>query len=50
MSRVYNFSAGPSALPESVLQQAQQEMLDWQRQWHVGDGNEPSRQAFFDDR
>ncbi len=30
MSRVYNFSAGPSAFPESVLQQAQQEMLDWQ--------------------
>jgi phosphoserine aminotransferase len=30
MSRVYNFSAGPSALPESVLKQAQAEMLDWQ--------------------
>ena len=30
MSRVFNFSAGPSAFPESVLQQAQQEMLDWQ--------------------
>ncbi|NOS88861.1 MAG: 3-phosphoserine/phosphohydroxythreonine transaminase [Methylococcaceae bacterium] len=30
MSRVYNFSAGPSAFPESVLLQAQQEMLDWQ--------------------
>ncbi|HEY8094800.1 MAG TPA: 3-phosphoserine/phosphohydroxythreonine transaminase [Methylobacter sp.] len=29
MSRVYNFSAGPSAFPESVLQQAQQEMLEW---------------------
>ena len=29
MSRIYNFSAGPSALPEAVLQQAQQEMLDW---------------------
>lgn len=29
MSRVFNFSAGPSAFPESVLQQAQQEMLDW---------------------
>jgi len=29
MSRVYNFSAGPSALPESVLLKAQQEMLDW---------------------
>ncbi|MFN3986954.1 MAG: 3-phosphoserine/phosphohydroxythreonine transaminase [Rhodocyclaceae bacterium] len=30
MSRVYNFSAGPAALPEAVLQQAAEEMLDWQ--------------------
>lgn len=29
MSRKYNFCAGPSALPEAVLLQAQQEMLDW---------------------
>lgn len=29
MSRVHNFSAGPSALPESVLRQAQTEMLEW---------------------
>ena len=29
MSRVYNFSAGPSAFPESVLQQAQREILEW---------------------
>jgi len=29
MSRVYNFSAGPSALPEAVLQRAQAEMLEW---------------------
>ena len=29
MSRVYNFSAGPSTLPESVLLKAQQELLDW---------------------
>lgn len=29
MSRVYNFSAGPAMLPESVLKQAQEEMLDW---------------------
>ncbi len=29
MSRVYNFSAGPSTLPEVVLQQAQAEMLEW---------------------
>lgn len=30
MSRIYNFSAGPSMLPEAVLLKAQQEMLDWQ--------------------
>ncbi len=29
MSRVYNFSAGPAAIPQEVLEQAQQEMLDW---------------------
>jgi len=29
MSRVYNFSAGPAALPEAVLKQAQAELLDW---------------------
>ena len=29
MTRVFNFSAGPAVLPEEVLQQAQQEMLDW---------------------
>lgn len=29
MSRVYNFSAGPAALPETVLQQAREELLDW---------------------
>lgn len=27
--RVFNFSAGPAALPESVLQRAAEEMLDW---------------------
>jgi phosphoserine aminotransferase len=29
MTRVYNFSAGPAALPLEVLEQAQAEMLDW---------------------
>ena len=29
MSRVFNFSAGPAALPTEVLEQAQAEMLDW---------------------
>ena len=30
MSRAYNFCAGPAALPTAVLEQAQQEMLDFQ--------------------
>ncbi len=30
MSRIYNFSAGPAMLPEEVLTQAKEEMLDWQ--------------------
>ena len=30
MARVYNFSAGPAMLPEPVLAQARDEMLDWQ--------------------
>ena len=30
MKRVYNFSAGPSVLPESVLRRAADEMLDYQ--------------------
>ncbi|MBI4987990.1 MAG: 3-phosphoserine/phosphohydroxythreonine transaminase [Rhodocyclales bacterium] len=29
MARVFNFSAGPATLPESVLRQAAEEMLDW---------------------
>lgn len=30
MSRKFNFCAGPAALPEAVLEQARDEMLDWQ--------------------
>ena len=29
MTRLFNFSAGPGVLPETVLQQAAAEMLDW---------------------
>lgn len=28
--RLFNFCAGPAALPEAVLQQAREELLDWQ--------------------
>ena len=30
MHRVYNFSAGPAVLPEEVLREAADEMLDYQ--------------------
>ena len=29
MSRIFNFSAGPAVLPESVLMQAREELTDW---------------------
>ena len=29
MTRVFNFSAGPAALPEAMLEQLREEMLDW---------------------
>ncbi|MCB1632216.1 MAG: transcription elongation factor GreA [Pseudomonadales bacterium] len=29
MTRVFNFCAGPAALPEAVLKQARDELLDW---------------------
>ena len=32
MSRVFNFSAGPAALPADVLEQLRDEMLDWRGQ------------------
>jgi len=32
MSRVFNFSAGPAALPAEVLQQLRDEMFDWRGQ------------------
>ena len=30
VNRVYNFSAGPAVLPEEVLKEAADEMLDYQ--------------------
>ena len=30
MARVYNFAAGPATLPEEVLREAAEEMLDYQ--------------------
>ncbi len=42
MARVYNFSAGPAVLPEEVLKEAADEMLDYQGTGHVRYGDEPS--------
>ena len=42
MGRVYNFSAGPAVLPEEVLKEAAEEMLDYRGNRHVSDGDEPS--------
>jgi phosphoserine aminotransferase len=30
MEEIFNFSAGPAALPKAVMQQAQSELIDWQ--------------------
>lgn len=40
MSEVYNFSAGPAVLPEEVLKEAQEEMLDYPWMRHVRHGND----------
>ncbi|MFR8248200.1 MAG: aminotransferase class V-fold PLP-dependent enzyme [Lachnospiraceae bacterium] len=47
MSRVYNFSAGPAVLPEEVLKEAADEMLDYQRYRHVRDGDESPFQSIL---
>ena len=43
MSRVYNFSAGPAVLPEPVLKEVAEEMMDYQGSRHVRNGNEPQK-------
>ena len=45
MKRVYNFSAGPAVLPEEVLREAAEEMLDYKGTRHVRDGNESPLQS-----
>ena len=44
MARVYNFSAGPAVLPEEVLKEAAEEMLDYRGMWNVRYGDEPQIQ------
>ena len=41
MSRIYNFSAGPSMLPLEVLEQAAAEMTDYNGSRNVRYGDEP---------
>ena len=47
---IFNFSAGPAVLPEEVLEQAGDEMLDWHGTGMSRDGDEPSRQGVHVDR
>ena len=47
MSRVYNFSAGPAVLPEAVLKEVADEMMDYQGSWNVRHGDEPSEAQSF---
>ena len=60
MKRVYNFSAGPAVLPEEVLREAADEMLDYKGcgktttvtrkvtvdTWNVRYGDESSLESF----
>ena len=39
--RKWNFSAGPAAIPEAVLQEAQAEIVGMARFRNVSYGNEP---------
>jgi phosphoserine aminotransferase len=43
VQRAYNFNAGPSALPLSVLEKAQAELIDFPRYWNVCHGTQPSK-------
>ena len=45
MTRPFNFSPGPAALPDPVLQHAAARNARLARHRHVGDGDEPSRQG-----
>ena len=45
MKRVYNFSAGPSILPQAVLEKAAAEMLDYQGSGRCCDGDVPPFQG-----
>ena len=33
MERIFNFSAGPAALPQEVLEQAREDSGDWGSRW-----------------
>ena len=50
MNRVYNFSAGPSMLPEAVLRRAAGEMLDYQGSGMSVMGRLPGRRPGYPDQ
>jgi len=49
--RVYNFSAGPAVLPEEVLREAADEMLNYKGSEYVVNGGEigPMAQKLYDE-
>ena len=49
MSRVYNFSAGPAVLPEEVLKEVADEMMDYNGTGMSVMGNEPQKCSFSGD-
>ena len=40
MTRKFNFGAGPAAMPEVVLEEVQQELLDWKGMGVVSNGDQ----------
>ena len=43
MPRKFNFGAGPATMPESVLTEVQEELLDWNGSGIVRNGNKSQK-------
>ena len=48
-NRTYNFSAGPAMMPEPVLEEIRDEMMNYRGSGHVRHGNEPPLQNLSED-
>jgi phosphoserine aminotransferase len=49
MARVFNFSAGPSVLPEESITRSRSGYAGLQRDWNVGHGDVPQIQSIYSD-